>query len=62
MPRKKEIEIVLDGLNIREAKTTRLHMKIYMETEDKLRVCATDMGFGEFNPTTYQLFSKQIKL
>lgn len=25
-------------------------------------VCATDMGFGEFYPTTYQLFSKRIEL
>lgn len=58
----REIEIVLDGLNIREAKTTRLHMKIYMESEDKMRVCATDMGFGEIYPTTYQLFTKQISL
>lgn len=58
----REIEIVLDGLTAREPKTTRLHMKIYMESEDKLRVCATDMGFGELYPTTYQLFTKQISL
>lgn len=58
----REIEIVLDGLSVREAKTTRLHMKIYMESEDKMRVCATDMGFGEIYPTTYQLFTKQISI
>ncbi len=58
----REIEIVLDGLTQRETKTTRLHMKVFMESENVLRVCATDMGFGEFFPTTYQLFTKQIQI
>lgn len=58
----REVEIVLDGLSAREPKTTRLHMKIYMESEDKMRICATDMGFGELYPTTYQMFTRQIKL
>ena len=58
----REVEIVLDGLSVRERRTTRLHMKMYMESEDKLRVCATDMGFGEVYPTTYQLFTKMISL
>ena len=58
----RNIEIVLDGLTEREPKTSRLHMKVFMESEDRLRVCATDMGFGEFYPTTYQLFTKQIDL
>ena len=35
----REVEIVLDGLSVRERRTTRLHMKMYMESEDKLRVC-----------------------
>ncbi len=56
------VEIVLDGLNYREPRTSRLHIKIYMESEEKMRVCATDMGFGEFYPTTYQMFTKQISL
>lgn len=58
----RSIEIVLDGLSAREAKTTRLHLKVFMESDDRLRVCATDMGFGEFYPTTYQLFTRQIEL
>ena len=58
----RSIEIVLDGLTEREAKTTRLHLKVFMESDDRLRVCATDMGFGEFSPTTYQLFTRQIEL
>ena len=58
----RSIEIVLDGLTQREAKTTRLHLNVFMESDDRLRVCATDMGFGEFYPTTYQLFTRQIEL
>lgn len=56
------VEIVLDGLNRREDKTSRIHLKIYAESEDNLRVCATDMGFGELFPSTHQLFTKSIKL
>lgn len=58
----RNIEIVLDGLTQREPKTTRLHLKVFMESDDRLRVCITDMGFGEFSPTTYQLFTKQIDI
>lgn len=58
----RSIDIMLDGLNEREPGTTRLHLKFFMESEDKLRICATDMGFGEMYPTTYQLFTKQIAL
>lgn len=58
----REVEIVLDGLNKREDKTSRIHLKIYAESEDNLRICATDMGFGELFPSTHQLFTKSIKL
>ena len=58
----RNIEIVLDGLIIKELKTTRLHLKFFMESENMLRICATDMGFGEIYPTTYRLFTKQIEI
>lgn len=58
----RNVEIILEGLTYKEPKTSRIHLKFFMESDDSLRLCATDMGFGEFNPTTYQLFSKQIKL
>lgn len=58
----RNVEVVLEGLTNREPKTSRIHMKFFMESENSLRLCATDMGFGNFSPTTYQLFSKQIKL
>lgn len=59
---RRTVEIFLEGLTYREPKTTRLHFKFFMESENSLRICATDMGFGCFNPTTYQLFSKKIEL
>jgi len=58
----RSVEVILEGLTSREPKTSRIHLKFFMESEDSLRLCATDMGFGDFCPTTYQLFSKQIKL
>lgn len=58
----RSIDVVLDGLTQREPKTTRLHLKFFMESDDTLRICVTDMGFGDISPTTYQLFTKQIKI
>lgn len=58
----RNIDVVLDGLTQREWGATRVHLKFYMESDDTLRICATDMGFGEIYPSTYQLFTKQIKL
>lgn len=58
----REIEVVLDGLNKREEKACRIHLKIYTESETSLRICATDMGFGDLYPSTHQLFTKQISL
>lgn len=58
----RNVEVVLDGITQRERGTTRVHLKFFMESDDTLRICATDMGFGEIYPSTYQLFTKQIKL
>lgn len=58
----REIEIILDGLSAREAKTTRIHMQVYMESEESLRLCMTDLGFGDIYPATHQLFTRKITL
>lgn len=58
----REIEIVLDGLSAREAKTTRIHMQVYMESQEHLRLCMTDLGFGDLYPATHQLFTRKIVL
>ena len=49
---RKQIEIVLDGLPVRENKMTRIHLSVSMIREDTLRILASDMGFGEFYPAT----------
>ena len=58
----KTIEVELDGLPIREDRTTRLRINVFMESEDILHITATDMGFGEIVPSTNQVFTQQINL
>lgn len=56
------VEVILDGLADHEDKAVRIRLEIMMESEDMLRINATDMGFGEFNPASNQLFTKEISL
>lgn len=56
------VEIVLDGLAEHEPKAVRIRLEVMMESEDILRVNAEDMGFGDFNPASERLFTKQISL
>jgi len=56
------VEIVLDGLPIREPKTTRLHLEAEMRNENTVEIHVTDMGFGELFPASGLQFSQQIDL
>lgn len=56
------VEIVLDGLTMREPGTTRIRLEAIMESPVLLRINATDLGFGDFYPASNQLFTKEIKL
>ncbi len=56
------IEIVLDGLPIRESNTTRLHLDAAMLNETTLKLQIRDMGFGEFVSSSNLCFSQQIDL
>ena len=58
----KTVEVVLYGLPMREEKTTRIRMNLFMEQEDNLRVTVTDLGFGEIYPSSNQTFTQQISL
>ena len=58
----KYVEIVLDGLPMREPKTTRLHLEAGMLNEKTMEIHVTDMGFGEFFPSSGLQFSQQIDL
>lgn len=56
------VEIVLDGLPIREPKTTRLHLEAVMVNEDTLEIRVTDKGFGEIAPASSMYFTQQIDI
>ena len=52
----------MDGLLERPEKTTRIHMKIYMNGEHKAVVELTDMGFGELFPATGQTWTEEFEV
>ena len=56
------VEVVLDGLPLREPKTTRLHLEAEMLNEEMMEIHVTDMGFGELFPSSGLEFSQQIEL
>ena len=58
----RNVEIVLDGLKEHEPKKVRLRIEAVMESEDILRINATDLGFGDFEKATYQLFTHTLSL
>ena len=58
----KYVEIVLEGLPIREPKTTRLHLEAGMLNEKTMEIRVKDMGFGELFPSSGLQFSQQIDL
>ena len=57
-----EIILHMDGLLERPEKTTRIHMKIYMNGEHKAVVELTDMGFGELFPATGQTWTEEFEV
>lgn len=58
----RNVDVVLDGLGEHEPQTVRISLEILMESEDTIRINATDMGFGEFRMATHQLFTQKISL
>lgn len=58
----RNIEVVLDELPMRKAKMTRLHLQVKMISNTIMEVQITDMGFGEFAPSSNLHFSQQIDL
>lgn len=57
-----EIILHMDGLLERPEKTTRIHMKIYMNGEHKAVVELTDMGFGDLFPATGQTWIEEFEV
>lgn len=54
------VEVVLDGLPVREPKMTRLRLEAVMVNEKTMELRVKDMGFGELAPASSLCFSQQI--
>lgn len=57
-----EVVLHMDGLLERPKKTTRIHMKIYMNGEHKIIVELTDLGFGELFPSSGQVWKEEFEV
>ncbi len=58
----RNIEVVLDELPKRRPKMTRLHLQAQMKSNTMMELQITDMGFGDFAPTSSMQFVQQIDL
>lgn len=57
-----KVEIELSGLPDRPPKANRQRLKVGFETEQRLKVEVTDLGFGEFFPSTGKVWEKIIEM
>lgn len=55
-------EITLDGLYVRGNKTNRIGFQIQMTDENTVQIEITDKGFGEFFPSTGQIWKESFSL
>lgn len=55
-------EFVLEGLEVRPPKMTRVGIKLSMETENRLVIRVTDKGFGNFYIATNKEWQKVIEV
>lgn len=58
----KKQEMRLEGLSKRPSKTTRLHLKVEMESEQKFVITVTDLGFGNFFMASGQQWEEVISV
>lgn len=58
----REVVLHMEGLMERPEKTTRIHMKIYMNAEHEAAVELTDYGFGELFPGTGQVWKETFEV
>lgn len=55
-------EITLDGLQVRGNRTNRIGLSVYMEDADTIAIEVADKGFGEFFPSTGQIWRESFSL
>ena len=54
--------ISLEGLKVRGNKTNRIGLRFYMEDSNAVQIEITDKGFGEFYPSTGQVWKECLPL
>lgn len=57
-----EMVLHMDGLLNRPERTTRIHMKIFMDDEHKVIVELTDLGFGELFTASGQVWEEEFEV
>lgn len=58
----REVLVTLNGLPIRPARTTRIHMKVDMTDVQTVRISMEDLGFGEFFPASHKFWEETFLL
>lgn len=57
-----EVVIELDGLPERPPRASRMRLEVKFESEQRLNISVTDLGFGEFYPSTGKKWAKIIEM
>lgn len=60
--RQRIAEITLEGLQVRGNRTNRIGLSVYMEDADTAAIEITDKGFGEFFPSTGQIWRESFSI
>lgn len=57
-----EIELELSGIVDRPPRASRVHLAVSFESEQRMKIEAKDLGFGEFYPSTGKRWEKIIEM
>lgn len=57
-----EIEVELTGVIDRPPRASRQRLNVTFESEDRIKIEITDLGFGEFYPSTGKVWEKIIEM
>lgn len=58
----KEVEIVLDGMPERKARATRVKVRLFMKSENRVGMQIEDLGFGEIYPATHKKWEEEFEI
>ena len=56
----REVDIELYDLSRREGQPIRIHMDIFMKTENEVAIELTDMGFGSIYPASKKIWKESF--